>query len=93
MLIIAVAWLYVAVLMAVAEATHADGTLLGAFFTFMLYGLVPIALVLYIGSTKLRRRIRAAGEEQADAAAPSAQAPDAGGHAAGVAIAPEGKEP
>lgn len=100
MLIVAVAWLYVALMMAVAEATHAQGTLLGALITFVLYGLAPVALVLYIGSTKLRRRIRAAREREeeapplaAAAVAASAQAPDQRGHAAGAAVAPEREVP
>jgi hypothetical protein len=36
MYLVVIAWLYVALMMAVAEATHARGTLLGAFFTFLL---------------------------------------------------------
>jgi hypothetical protein len=96
MLIVAVAWLYVALMMAVAEATHANGSVLGALITFVLYGLVPVGLVLYIGSTKIRARARALAAQRAEAAAApagSGHAPDAGGHAAGVAVAPERKEP
>jgi hypothetical protein len=93
MLIIAVAWLYVAGLMAFAEASHVDGSLLGAFFTFVLYGLLPTGLVLYVGSTRLRRRIRAVTEAREAAAPSSGPAPDAGGHAPGIAVAPEREEP
>ena len=46
MLLIAIAWLYVALMMAVAEATHPHGSLLGAGITFVLYGVAPLALVL-----------------------------------------------
>lgn len=45
MYLVLIAWLYVTVMMAVAEATSAQGTLLGAGITFVLYGLLPIAIV------------------------------------------------
>ena len=56
MYIVPIAWLYVALMMAVAEATSSQGTLLGAFFTFVFYGLMPIGLVLYFMGTPARRR-------------------------------------
>lgn len=56
MYIVPIAWLYVAVMMAVAEATSSTGTLLGALITFAMYGLGPIALVLYVMGTPARRR-------------------------------------
>ena len=68
MYIVAIAWLYVAVMMTVAEATHPSGTLLGAFFTFVLYGLLPIALALYILNTPNRKKARIQAEAQAEAA-------------------------
>ena len=37
--IIAIGWLYVALMMSVAEATNTTGTVLGAIVTFVLYGL------------------------------------------------------
>ena len=58
MYIVPIAWLYVALMMAVAEATSSQGTVLGAFFTFVLYGLMPIGLVLYFMGTPARRRQR-----------------------------------
>lgn len=58
MYIVPIAWLYVAFMMAVAEATSSQGTVLGAFFTFVLYGLMPIGLVLYFMGTPARRRQR-----------------------------------
>ena len=83
--IIAIAWMYVAVLMAIAEATHAQGSVLGALITFVLYGLLPLAIVLYIADTPRRKRALRARE------------PDAGGHAAAAAesqlVAPVRKEP
>jgi mannose/fructose/N-acetylgalactosamine-specific phosphotransferase system component IID len=67
MYIVPIAWLYVAVMMAVAEANHSSGTVLGAIITFVLYGVVPVALVMYLmGAPARRRAIRA--KEQAELA-------------------------
>jgi membrane protein implicated in regulation of membrane protease activity len=88
-LLVVVAWLYVVVLMAVAEAASPSGTLLGAFFTLLLYGVLPLAIVLYLlGAPARRARRRRA--ESADRTLPD---PDRGRHAAGDAIAPEREEP
>jgi len=86
MLIVLMAWLYVAVLMAAAEAMHPQGTLLGAFFTLMLYGIGPIAIVMYLMGTPLRLRARKRAEAGSEAGA--GVDPDAGGHAAGGAVQP-----
>nr|WP_293995519.1 hypothetical protein [Sphaerotilus sp.] len=64
MYLVAIAWLYVTLMMALAEATHPNGTLLGAFVTLLLYGVGPLSLVLYLMGTPLRRKKRLA-EEQA----------------------------
>lgn len=69
MYIIIIAWMYVAVMMAVAEATHAQGSVLGAIVTFLLYGLLPMAIVLYIMRTPARKEARRRAEQQADALA------------------------
>ncbi len=58
MYLVAIAWMYVAVMMAVAEATHSQGTVLGALITFLLYGVLPLALVMYVMGTPMRRRRR-----------------------------------
>jgi hypothetical protein len=84
--IVAVAWLFVVVLMALAEATSPQGTLLGAFFTLLLYGLLPLAIVLYVMGTPMRRRAR----QRAEASIPQG---DAGGEPTGDALTPERKEP
>lgn len=84
MFVVAVAWLYVVLMMAVAEATGNQGSVLGAVFTFVGYGVLPLAIVLYLMNAPARRRARRAQ--------PSAQ-PDGGDHAAGDAVAPERKEP
>jgi hypothetical protein len=93
MYLVAIAWLYVALMMALAEATHANGSVLGAVFTFLLYGLGPVTLVLYLLGTPQRRRAR----QRAEAAASAALDPDRGAHAPAVAeagpVAPVREEP
>ena len=65
MYLVAIAWMYVVVMMSVAEATAANGTVLGAVFTFLLYGLLPCVILMYIMGTPMRKRaIRA--KEKAD---------------------------
>jgi hypothetical protein len=94
MYLVAIAWIYVVLMMALAEAMSPQGTVLGAVITFLMYGLMPLAIVLYILGTPARRRARKAAEAAADAdgaAAPSAP-PDGSGHAAGDAVAAERKE-
>jgi len=102
MYIVVIGWLYVALMMAVAEATNTTGSLLGAIVTFVLYGMAPVALVLYLMGTPGRRRRRRAQEAaelvelraRADAqAAPASGQPDAGGEPAADAVAPVRKEP
>lgn len=102
MYLVAIAWIYVVLMMAVAEALSSQGTVLGAVFTFLLYGLLPLAIVLYILGTPARRRARRAAEAaelaqlRAAAAAPGASAasaaPDGGGVAPGDAVAPVREE-
>lgn len=93
MYLVAIAWMYVVLMMAVAEALSPQGTVLGAVFTLLLYGLLPLSILLYIMGTPLRRR-RALRMEQAAADPVSALAEgDARGHAAADAQAPVRKEP
>ncbi|WP_155947134.1 hypothetical protein [Pseudacidovorax intermedius] len=74
--LVVIAWLYVAVMMAVAEATNTNGSLLGAIVTFVLYGLLPMGIVAYILATPARRRARRAREAaQETPAEPSASVP------------------
>ena len=92
--LVVIAWLYVALMMALAEATSPIGTVLGALFTFVLYGLAPVALVVYLmGAPGRRQRIRAreTAEREAAIRAGSDQ-PDAGGEASADAVAPVRKE-
>jgi hypothetical protein len=74
MYLIAIAWIYVALMMAVAEATHANGSVLGALVTFFLYGVGPLSLVMYLLGSPVRRRARQAAEAEADAALAAAAA-------------------
>jgi hypothetical protein len=95
MYLIVIGWLYVVLMMAVAEATSTVGTLLGAVFTFVLYGALPVSLVVYLIATPARRRAikarEAAGLKRHQAGA--SDAPDAGREAPADAIAPVRKEP
>jgi hypothetical protein len=104
MYLVVIAWLYVVLMMSVAEATGTNGTLLGAIVTFFLYGLLPLSLVVYLMLTPHRRRglrEREAAQEQEPMVVGQITGesvlPDAGGHAAGAAenggIAAVGKEP
>ncbi|MEY4318432.1 MAG: hypothetical protein RI902_2240 [Pseudomonadota bacterium] len=58
MYLVLIAWFYVALMMAVAEATSPVGTVLGAVFTFLLYGALPMVVVGYIMGTPARKRAR-----------------------------------
>ena len=80
--LIIAAWLYVALAMAMAEASSPVGSVLGAVFTFLLYGALPLALVVYIVDTPARRR-------RARARAASAADPDRGSVTPGDPVAPE----
>ena len=62
MYIVPMGWLYVALMMAVAEATNDNGTVLGGVITFVLYGLGPVLLVLYLIRSPSRRRAIKANE-------------------------------
>lgn len=105
MYLVLIAWIYVAFMMAIAEATSPVGSLLGAAFTFLLYGVLPMSVVGYIMGTPARRRAikakEAAEREQALAANgiqnagedAASVAPNTHGEASGGTIAPVRKEP
>ena len=93
--LVLIAWLYVALMMALAEATHSQGTVLGAIFTFLLFGVGPVALVAYIMGAPGRRKLRKQQEAEAKKKAQEGQlAPqaNAGDHAPADPVAPERKE-
>ena len=71
MYLIVIAWIYVVLMMSVAEATNTNGTLLGAIVTFFMYGVGPAALVAYLMSTPARKR--AIKKREADEQARQAQ--------------------
>ncbi len=60
MYLVAIAWMYVVVMMSVAEATAPNGTVLGAIFTFLLYGILPCIILMYLMGTPMRNRARRA---------------------------------
>lgn len=88
--LVALAWIYVVLMMALAEALSPVGTVLGAIITFVLYGVLPLSIVLYVMATPMRRRRRQRAQAQADAV--SAADPDGRSQPAGDAVAAEGKE-
>ena len=94
MYLVVIGWLYVALMMAVAEATHASGTVLGAIFTFFLYGVGPVSLVVYLMLTPGRKRAIKAREaaELAQAANAHSESPDSGSEPAADAVTPVRKE-
>jgi hypothetical protein len=104
MYLVAIAWMYVVVMMSVAEATAPNGTVLGGIITFFLYGVLPCVILMYLMGTPMRRkairakdqaeleafRAAAAGEQlvQAESPTPDSGEPNAGSESAAHAIAP-----
>ncbi len=82
MYLVAIAWIYVVLMMSVAEAASPNGSLLGAFTTLVFYGALPLGIVLYIMGTPGRKRARRAQEAAQVQAAASSVQPDTSGHAA-----------
>jgi hypothetical protein len=89
-IVVAMAWIYVVLMMALAEAFSSQGTVLGAIFTFILYGLLPLSIVLYVMGTPGRARARRAAEAHAQ---PSGPAPDGGDQAPSDTVAAEREKP
>ena len=65
MYIVVIAWIYVALMMSVAEAANTNGSVLGGIVTFILYGILPTAIIIYIMRTPHRKRVRLALEREA----------------------------
>lgn len=82
MLLVALAWIYIVVLMSVVEAASPGGSVLGAFFTLLLYGALPLSILGYLSGARTRRARRFSA--RAD--------PDRRGHAPGDTVAPEREE-
>jgi predicted membrane channel-forming protein YqfA (hemolysin III family) len=87
MLLVAIGWMYVVLMMALAEAMSPQGTLFGALITLVFYGVIPLSIVLYLMSAPARRKLRAQREAASNPAGDGSQ------HAAGDPIAAERKEP
>jgi hypothetical protein len=90
-LIVAVGWAYVVLMMVLAEALGPGGTVLGAIVTLCLYGLLPLAIVLYIGNTRARARARARARDSGGGVLGDVD-PGGGGEAAGDVVAPVREE-
>ena len=56
MYLVAIGWMYVVLMVALVEALSSNGTVIGAVFTFLLWGVLPLAIVLYLLRTPARRR-------------------------------------
>lgn len=101
MYLVAIAWMYVVLMMSVAEATSTQGTVLGALVTFGLYGLLPLSIVMYLLGTPMRRRARLAREAEAARAVMEGEPPcvatsappDGGSQASGDAVPPVREKP
>lgn len=59
MYLVAIGWIYVVFMMAITESSVVAGLA-----TFLFYGLIPVAIILYLGGTRRRRLKRQIEEEQ-----------------------------
>lgn len=73
--IVAIGWLYVILMMSLVEQTAVAGVM-----TFVLYGLLPVTIILYLMGAPERKRRRLAAEkaarEAASQAAPAESSPE-----------------
>lgn len=96
MYLIVIGWIYVVLMMSIAEASNSNGTVLGALITFLLYGVGPVSLVVYLMGAPARsktikkreadaRALHALSQSQAADEAPkqatASVQPNAGSHA------------
>jgi hypothetical protein len=69
--IVAIAWIYVVLMMSITERSVIAGIM-----TFLLYGVLPLSVILYLMGTPQRKRMRSAAEKSApDAESPGADEP------------------
>lgn len=87
MYLVLIAWMYVAVMMAAAEAMSPIGSILGALVTFLLYGVLPVTILAYIMRSPERKRARRAQEQTL-----KTLSPDASSKTASEAVTSERKE-
>lgn len=59
MYIIAIAWIYVVFMMSITEVSIVAGVM-----TFLLYGLLPVGIIVYVMGSGRRKRKRRAQERQ-----------------------------
>ncbi|MDR3453296.1 MAG: hypothetical protein P4L96_10910 [Rhodoferax sp.] len=97
MYLIVIGWIYVTLMMAVAEASSSTGTILGGIVTFVFYGLAPMTLLVYLMGSPARRRAIKAREAEAERTHAASGEPDAGSQAPAAAegdgVAPVREEP
>lgn len=85
MYLVVIAWLYVVLMMSVAEATNTTGSVLGAIITFFLYGVGPVLLVVYLMGAPMRskaikkRNAEELARQRAQSAAGAETPPEAAG--------------
>lgn len=58
MYIVAIAWIYVVLMMSITEHSVVAGVM-----TFLLYGVLPLSIILYLMGTRQRNRRRAEREK------------------------------
>lgn len=76
MYIVAIAWIYVVLMMSITEHSVVAGIM-----TFLMYGVLPLTIILYLMRTPHRKRQRQATEQlqnQANQVAESASEKDSG---------------
>jgi biotin transporter BioY len=73
MYIVAIAWLYVVLMMSITERSPIAGVM-----TFLLYGVFPLTIVLYLMGTPQRKRNRQMAKKNEVSAAQAARDADAG---------------
>lgn len=72
MYIVAIAWIYVVLMMSITERSAVAGIM-----TFLLYGVFPLALILYLMGAPKRKRERAEREKLLQ---PPSPGPDSAGN-------------
>jgi len=60
--IVALAWIYVVFMMSITERSAIAGIM-----TFVFYGVLPLAIILYLSGARQRKRNRMKDEKPADA--------------------------
>lgn len=62
MYIILIAWIYVVFMMAITETSAVAGVM-----TFLLYGVLPVSIIFYIGTSGKRKTLRQRQQEKDNA--------------------------